>query len=208
MIRSDRSAMLSRDARGSDSSRWETPPDLFAALDAQLSFTVDVAASPTNAKVPRHFSESDNGLAQSWEGETFWCNPPYGRALEAWVERCRRAALEERAVGVALVPCRPDTEWWGAFVLQRDGEAGRFRGVRYVPSEEVLWYRWSSLLVAVHCYRGRVSFLEADRSVGDTAPFPVALVLFASPSRRPPPFRPTSEDTDPRCPRLTLGWPR
>ncbi len=43
---------------------WETPPALFAALDAEFHFTTDVCALPENAKCPHYFTPTDDGLAQ------------------------------------------------------------------------------------------------------------------------------------------------
>ena len=65
-------------------SDWETPHALFAALDAEFHFTLDVCASPDNAKCARYFTVADDGLAQPWEG-VCWMNPPYGRGVERWI---------------------------------------------------------------------------------------------------------------------------
>lgn len=194
----------------SESSTWATPWPLWHAVDAQLGFTLDACADKANAKHPRYFDERSNGLSQSWEGETVWCNPPYGRALPDWLERARRAALDELAIVCLLVPYRPDTAWWGANVLQRDDEAGRLLRSRWIHGDEVLWLRFSKLVVGVHGYRGRVRFgtPEGVEAKGETAPFPTALVTLAHPSRRPPAPRRSSEELDPLIPRLTFGWPR
>lgn len=42
---------------------WETPHDLFAELDKEFGFTLDVAASHDNAKVLRYFTRADDGLS-------------------------------------------------------------------------------------------------------------------------------------------------
>lgn len=60
---------------------WATPPALFEALHAEFGFTLDVCASPWNAKLPRYFTEKEDGLAQDWSGERCFMNPPYGRAV-------------------------------------------------------------------------------------------------------------------------------
>ena len=201
---------LNRALLSSEAMTYETPGPLFESLDALFAFTLDAAASAKNAKTPRYFDERANGLAQSWEGETVWLNPPYGRALPSWIHRARRAALEERAIVVLLVPYRPDTEWWG-LLLNRDGEAGRLRCSRYMPEDELFWWRWQSLVVGVHGYRGRLTFGDpADGKPidGTGAPFPTALIVLAHPSRRPPAPRRFSEEHDPNCPLLTRGWPR
>jgi phage N-6-adenine-methyltransferase len=57
---------------------WATPQDFFDRLNAEFRFTLDVCATPENAKCTRYFTRADDGLAQSWTG-VCWMNPPYGR---------------------------------------------------------------------------------------------------------------------------------
>ncbi len=95
---------------------WPTPEWLFAQLDREFHFTVDVAANPSNAKVPTKFyTVDDDGLSQSWDGETVWCNPPYGDQLKHWVYK----AATSDALTVMLVPARVDTIWFHNVVLNR-----------------------------------------------------------------------------------------
>lgn len=94
---------------------WSTPQYLFDQLDSEFHFTVDVAANIYNAKTPRYYDESLNGLAQNWDGETVWCNPPYGRAIADWV---RKAALS-KATTVMLIPSRTDTKWFHDYIYGR-----------------------------------------------------------------------------------------
>ena len=72
-------------------SDWETPHALFAELDAEFHFTLDVCASQDNAKCARYFSAADDGLVQPWEG-VCWMNPPYGRGVERWIAKPTRVA--------------------------------------------------------------------------------------------------------------------
>ena len=103
---------------------WETPVELFDALDEEFGFTLDVCASAENAKVERFFTEADDGLAQDWGRETCWMNPPYGRDVYQWMEKAQ-AAAKAGATVVALVFARTDTRWWHDFVW--DGEAHKPR---------------------------------------------------------------------------------
>lgn len=93
---------------------WETPQDLFDALDARYGFTVDVCANDGNAKCARYYTPDDDGLSRSWEGEVAWCNPPYGRAIAAWARKC--AEESRRARVVMLCAARPDTRWFAEHV--------------------------------------------------------------------------------------------
>lgn len=162
---------------------WGTPPDFYAAQDALFQFTVDACATRANAKHPRFWNLADNGLAQSWEGETVWCNPPYGAEVSQWVARARDAAVQERAIACLLVAARPDTQWWRRYVLQEDHHVGRLRASFYVPETGVWWLRWDGLTTGIRFWPERLRFVGMR---DDSAPFPSALVWHASPNRRPP----------------------
>src|ERR1035438_7029583 len=43
-----------------------TPWELFLALHEEFGFSIDVASSHSNAKLVRHWTQDDDGLAQSW----------------------------------------------------------------------------------------------------------------------------------------------
>jgi hypothetical protein len=94
----------------------------------------------------------DDGLAQDWEtvAGLAYVNPPYGRGIGAWVEKC---ATRWRGETIALIPARTDTAWWHASV----------------PSA-----------AAVCFLRGRVSFIAADGSVDGAATFPSAIVYWGA----------------------------
>src|SRR5690349_22282004 len=72
---------------------------LFPYTDAlpisEFGFTLDVAAQPWNAKCLRYFTGDDDGLAQVWEG-VCWCNPPYGKAIAAWIHKAYESAQQDR----------------------------------------------------------------------------------------------------------------
>lgn len=105
---------------------WATPPHVFAALDAEFGFELDVCAATENAKCARFFSAEEDGLAQTWAG-TVWMNPPYGRGISAWMRKAADSA-DAGATVVALVPARPDTKWWHEQVMARAAEVRLVRG--------------------------------------------------------------------------------
>ena len=105
------SAVFSR-----QTTEWETPHDLFKALEASYRFTLDVCATPANAKCEAYFTKDADGLAHAWGG-TVWCNPPYGRHVGRWLEKARtELALGHCAVVVFLLPARTDTRWFHDYV--------------------------------------------------------------------------------------------
>ena len=90
---------------------WETPPDLFAELDAEFGFDLDVCALPHNTKCRDYFTPHLDGLQQTWAPRTCWMNPPYGRVIKDWVAKAYEAALCGATV-VGLLPSRTDTQWF------------------------------------------------------------------------------------------------
>ena len=95
---------------------YSTPPDLFEKYDRLYHFTLDVCATPDNAKCPHYFTPEQDGLQQPWHG-TCWMNPPYHQAeIPKWI----RKAYEESqrgAVVVALLPARTGSAWFHEVVL-------------------------------------------------------------------------------------------
>lgn len=119
----------------SDKQDWETPPWLFNELDCEFSFTLDVCASPHNAKCARYFTVEDNGLVQDWGTEVCWCNPPYGRDRDigpyAWARKCYLASLNGATV-VMLTYARTDTDWFHHWVYGKAELRFLHKRVRFV----------------------------------------------------------------------------
>jgi len=107
----------------------ETTPEMFEPLHRRFRFTIDVAALPHNAKMPRYLTPEDDGLTQSWAGERVWCNPPYS-TIEPWAEKARMEVDAE--IVVLLLPAnRTEQGWW-----QRQVEPFRRSGactVEFLP---------------------------------------------------------------------------
>jgi phage N-6-adenine-methyltransferase len=134
---------------------WETPPEVFDPLNEEFGFTLDVAASPQNAKCARFLTTDDDGLISDWGSDVCWCNPPYGAEIARWIRKAWLASKYGATV-VMLVPARTDTAWWHNYAVRGD--------VRFL--------------------RGRVRFLRAGQQVNSStkdrqcSPFPSAVVVF------------------------------
>jgi len=90
----------------------ETPDWLFELFNAEHGFTLDAAASASNAKCERFFTLADDGLSQSWAGQRVWCNPPFSN-LGAWVKKAKAETLDLAEVVVMLLPGnRTEQVWW------------------------------------------------------------------------------------------------
>ena len=94
--------------------KWSTPQDLFDKLDEIYHFDLDVCADKTNFKCEKYYSESNNGLVQTWhkDGKKIWMNPPYGRGIIDWIRKAYLESLFFECVVVCLLPARTDTKWF------------------------------------------------------------------------------------------------
>jgi phage N-6-adenine-methyltransferase len=133
-----------------------TTPEVFVPLHERFRFTIDVAASAENAKLPRFYTAEDDGLAQDWTGERVFCNPPYSR-IEPWCEKAHGGSAE---LVVMLLPAnRTEQGWW-----QRQVEPQRLAG-----------------LISVEFLAGRLRFLKPGQNriaPNERPPFGCCLVIW------------------------------
>lgn len=130
---------------------WETPRKFFDELNSKYHFTLDPCASNTNYKTGRYFTCEDNGLIQSWSGECVFCNPPYGRQIGKWVEKCHDEGLQGTRICL-LIPARTDTAYFHDFIYNKPNTRIEF-------------------------IRGRLKY-ELNGVPGGASPFPSMLVFF------------------------------
>ena len=121
----------------SNTVEWETPQALFDQLNEEFRFTLDPCATAENAKCRKYYTKEQDGLLQDWTGETVYCNPPYGRQMGRWIEKCYEHWLSG-GVAVMLIPARTDTKAFHEYIY---GKAE----IRFI--------------------RGRLRFGNAERSV-------------------------------------------
>lgn len=120
---------------GSGQCEWETPPELFDALDDVFNFDLDAAASYENHLCPVYFSLGGmNALDVNWW--RLWCfpydnyayvhynassiflNPPYGRGgnISGWMEKAVEMHYSPLAPKdgriVLLLPNRTSESWF------------------------------------------------------------------------------------------------
>lgn len=127
---------------------WETPQAFFDQLDREFHFTLDPCCTPKTAKCKKYYTPAENGLAQNWSGETVFCNPPYGKDLPKWIEKC--ANESKHAKVVMLIPARTDTIAFHKYIYNK-------AEIRFI--------------------KGRLKF-RVDSKEGDPAPFPSMVVIF------------------------------
>lgn len=85
------------------------PDDLWNDLNLEFSFTVDASSTHRNAKCARHWTLEEDGLSQSWTGETVWCHPLFDRNIYDWVQK---GCCAKNCLSVFLLPASTDTKWF------------------------------------------------------------------------------------------------
>lgn len=161
---------INKGLMSSKSDEWETPQALFDALHEKYNFVLDVCATKENTKVDWYYWKQIDGLLSDWtaalinEGLLYdgaiWMNPPYSNA-KAWIEKAAKEAIKGATV-VCLLPYRPDTRAWFAYIW--DSVTIADFTVAYQPKKGV----------DVIAIKGRLKFNESKNS----APFPSVVVVF------------------------------
>ena len=114
----DNKAHIMRVMTSSDDMTWATPKKWFDYLNLEFGFTLDPCCLPETAKCKKFFTPKDDGLAQSWQDERVFMNPPYGREIGKWMKKAHDEALNNGALVVCFVPARVDTEWWHRYAIK------------------------------------------------------------------------------------------
>lgn len=146
-----------------------TEPAFVAGLEARFgqSFSLDVAAAAHNAKAPRYYTRTDDGLAQSWTGERVWCNPPYSNLID-WVGKAWAEWPHTRGIVMLLPANRCEQAWWQQLVEPRRDRPGSPLTVEFLPG------------------RMRFDRPNAPRDPrGDRPPFGCVLLVWSDPFPNP-----------------------
>lgn len=129
---------------------WYTPDTIINQV-IKLYSTIDLdpctnSKTNPNVKADAYFDISDDGLNQNWFGSVY-VNPPYGREVGKWVDKCIEEYTNKRVDEIILlVPARVDTKWFA----------------------KIANYYWCSV-------SGRLKF-KSPTGNSDPAPFPSAII--------------------------------
>ena len=132
---------------------WETPLEFFKTLNKEFGFTLDPCCTIETAKCDKYYTPNEDGLNQDWEGETVYCNPPYGKKTKtnpgciAWIKKCYEESLKPNTKVVMLIPSRTDTIAFHKYIYHK---------------------------AEIRFLKGRLKFVGAK----DAAPFPSMVVVF------------------------------
>lgn len=100
----------------SNKDNWSTPQEFFNTLnDLHLILALmKVIINAVNISLNQIMD-----LCRTGGGEVVFCNPPYGREIYKWVEKCYWEGHKENTVVVMLIPARTDTKYFHDFILNR-----------------------------------------------------------------------------------------
>ena len=164
--------------------RWTMAPrGLYEMLDRQFSFTVDACAVRSNTKHPRFWSPKENGLAQSWEGRDGVLQPAIRRAAAVVGPREQSRPQPWSAIACLVLPAVL-ASWWRA----RHAGVDATRVADSVARSRYRAAQPGALVPVAEPHRGRAHLPGRVLFDGmeDGAPFDTALVVMASPNRKPP----------------------
>lgn len=156
-----------------------TVPWLFAALDSEFNFSIDLAATDISAKCNVYFTPETDSLKQSWKNSvpvgktaTGWLNPPYSD-IHPWIEK----AEQEQQQGFTtcfLVFSDSSSKWWPqgrpciireitGYYYEHEYKTGKRKGTT--------GKRWAS---------GRIEFVNAEtgETMKDPLNKPCCLIIF------------------------------
>ena len=111
--------MINKALFSSNKQDWTTPQDFYEKLDKEFHFTLDPASDDNNHKCNKYFTVKDNGLIQSWQGHTVFCNPPYGREVGLWVKKASEESQKPNTTVVLLIPARTDTKYFHDYIYKK-----------------------------------------------------------------------------------------
>ena len=161
---------------------WGTPPEVLDFVYQMGDIELDPAANLRSAvRCNQHIALPEDGLVASWSGRLpthhaasclflgacswicrpeglIFLNPPYGRQVKKWVEKCVHEAKQGCEI-IALVAARVDTKWFQENIFAHAN--------------------------AVCFWKGRIKFVDLSTGEqGDPAFFPSAIVYYGKDTAR------------------------
>lgn len=170
---------------------WGTPRVVLDPLEAFGGIELDPCANLRSVVEPKKgIYLPDDGLVASWSdlvqpeygdtisawGEPYYSppgvafiNPPYGRAVKKWMEKCKEEAANGCEI-VSLVAARVDTKWfhenifasaqavcfWKGRIKFIDLSTGQAGDPAFFPSAVVYWGPRANLFEKVYATKGKV----------------------------------------------------
>lgn len=106
---------------------WQTPDHVLNLVRKVGRIMLDPCTTYENPTAAQAFLTAEvDGLSRPWhcaDGEPIgliYCNPPYGRAIGKWVNKCGDESLLHKGTVIALVPANTDTAWYDDAIESAD----------------------------------------------------------------------------------------
>lgn len=145
---------------------WQTPRWLFNAVNRNLHFVCDIAASSDNKLTHRYITENEDAFKydfSEFQGMYVWCNPPYSD-VTPWIDLAIKNRNEHNVGTVLLIPADTSVRWFSKCVDEADQITfitnGRVNFVRADTGVPVSGNTKGSMLVLFGTERNPNSLLE------------------------------------------------
>nr|WP_241647871.1 phage N-6-adenine-methyltransferase [Rosenbergiella metrosideri] len=151
---------------------WQTPRDLFQALNAEFHFQLDAAASDRNALCKRFITAEENTLEADWSSYVTsgyaWLNPPYSDP-SPFIEKTAREKELNHVGCVMLLPADTSVGWFksaiGSASEVRFITGGRLSFVSSLTGKPVNGNNKGSMLIIWHPWpTNHCQFSTVDRN--------------------------------------------
>jgi len=115
---------ISSELTNDDKNSWSTPDWLFAAVNNEFDFKLDIAANNKNTKCNSYINVEQNALIMdNWADATplldtlafksVWINPPYSRGMiQLFMDKAYQQCRQNKITVVLVVPSTTDAGWW------------------------------------------------------------------------------------------------
>ncbi|MDF7681214.1 phage N-6-adenine-methyltransferase [Enterobacteriaceae bacterium ESL0689] len=150
---------------------WQTPPEIFAALNAEFIFQLDAAASAYNTLCHKFITAEQNTLITPWSDYLstgyVWLNPPYSN-IAPFIRKAAEENKNHQIGTVALLPADTSVGWFRE-AIQTASEVrfitgGRLSFINPETGKPVNGNNKGSLLVIWHPYpRTHCRFTTVER---------------------------------------------
>lgn len=138
---------------------WQTPPEIFNALNAEFNFKLDAAASEDNALCEQFIAAEQNTLETPWseylQKGYVWLNPPYSNPLP-FVQKAAAENSRHFIGCVMLLPADTSVGWFKE-AIKTASEVRLITGgrIKFVSAEDgkpksrnrngstlIVWHQW------------------------------------------------------------------
>lgn len=169
-----------------DRNAWRTPLEIFAVMNEEFNFRLDVAASRENSLCENYIDQSLDAIGDcDWlpdpdnevgAGSYCWCNPPYSD-IGPWVSKAAEQAMLNGVGVVMLVMADTSVGWYkkaietcqevrfitGGRLAFLDPETGKPTGGNNKGSMFLIWHPFAKgKLVVSHVDRDQMMAKGAE----------------------------------------------